>query len=152
MIPFIAGEPFETLWRPFYHSIWGQQPITASGDIENLLAFWDSNRESKPIVLEIRSELKQPNLPQIPSPDSKTARGTTWKDVQELAANLDVQVIDHHQLALLIQGRKLSAIDVFSPSPIRYLLYKKDAETPIIARMSEPPGKFAGSLRRLQND
>ncbi len=148
MIPFIAGSDFNVIWRELVESIWGHAPITADGEATELIEWFDTQIKTDAIVLSLKPPLHLRHLPWPPVTDKAARRGAGWQQVHELALEHPFRKVDAQQLAVLIRSRDLAAVDIERPSLARYLYLEPRKRLPYVVREGDPPGRFAGRLKR----
>ncbi len=149
MIPFLAGSDFLTLWSPLCESLWGFQPVRPDVQQKELLDWWDSQIKTDSVVLSLQPPLLARGDPWPPVIEGRSARrGLGWNDVQKLVVELPYRTVDAQQLAVLIESRNLGAVDIQMPTRARYLFFEPRKKSPLVVREGEPPGKFAGVLKR----
>lgn len=150
MIPFAAGCEMPEIWRELVESVWGHQPIAADADVQDLLDWYDLQTESEVVVLSLRSRLNS-SLDSWPPPAGKfKRRGVSWQDAHALALERPFREVDPQQFATLIQQRELDPVDIEQPSTLRYVLFDPNRKAPLVFRESDPPGRFAGTLKRTK--
>lgn len=149
MIPFVAGYEMEDFWRGLVESVWGHQPITSDFAAKELLDWYDLQSKTGAVVLALRSSLRADLDPWPPVADPTVRRGTNWQEVHALALEQPYREVDPQQLATLMHQRELGVVDIERPSTARYLLLDPKKRAPLVVRQSDPPGRFAGVLKRL---
>lgn len=152
MIPFIAGSDFLETWGVLVESIWGHQPISHDAEAEDLLSWFDLQTNTDSVVLSLQPPLHLQRLPWPPITEKGgRKRGVGWQDVHALAVEHPFRSVDAQQLAVLIRARDLNAVDIHRPSMARYLFLEPKRKRAIVVREADPPGRFAGILKRTQS-
>jgi hypothetical protein len=152
MIPLLAGTDFMATWRDLVESIWGHQPITAEAEAKELLNWFDLQTKTDAVVLSLRPPLHLQYLPWPPIVDKGAKRGIGWQQVHALATEHPFRSVDAQQLAILIRSRDLKAVDIQRPTMARYLFIERKKKSPYTVRQGDPPGRFAGLLKRSKSN
>ncbi|MGI9473794.1 MAG: hypothetical protein ACR2NZ_19790 [Rubripirellula sp.] len=149
--PFLVGADMSIRWRELVESLWGHAATTAQDDITELLAWYDTNLKSGSIILSLKPPIHRRHLPWPPLTDRTARRGMTWQEAHDLALTHAFRKIDAQQIAALIRERDLRPIDVANPSRARYLMITPGKNLINVVREKDPPGRFAGQLRRAES-
>ncbi len=152
MIPFVAGSDFYETWRELVESLWGHQPVTADAEAPELVDWFKLQTESDSVVLSILPPPNQRHLPWPPIVDNAIRRGIGWQDAHQLALEHPFRQIDAEQLAVVIRSCGLKPIDIHLPSTARYLFIEPNKKLPLVIRETDPPGRFAGLLKRSKSN
>jgi hypothetical protein len=152
MIPFIAGSDVAVVWRELVESIWGHQPITSDADAKELLDWFDLLTKTEAVVLSLESPVHSRRVPWPPVTDRFANRGIGWQGVHALALEHPFRSVDRQQVAALIHTRDLNAVDIQRPSTARYLFFDPKKKHPLVVREGDPPGRFAGILKRSRSN
>lgn len=150
ILPFLAGSDFSVVWNPLCERLWGFQPVRADHDISELLTWWDDQIESGAVVLSLNSPIGTRHLPWPPANADSNRRALGWSDAERLMLNLGYRQVDAEQLSLLLDRRSLKAIDINTPSRVRYIMFDQKRKLPIAVRQTDAPGKFVGMLKKAQ--
>ena len=151
LTPFVFGADFEATWRDLVEMIWGAPAFTANADVDDLLSWFDSQIETKSLVLNISPSRSQPQSVWPPVKVARGRRGVGWQEVHELATEYPFRVVDAQQLATLIHARDLKTVDLFEPTFARYIFVDRRKKLPLEVREGDPPGRFAGLLKRSKS-
>ncbi len=139
------------VWQELVESIWGHQPITAAEQAEELLAWYDLHSKTDSVVLSLQAPFHLRRLPWPPILDKAAKRGVGWQEVHELALEYPFRKVEPQQLAVLIRQRPLDSVDIQQPSLARYLFLEPKKKSPLVVREADPPGRFAGLLKRSKS-
>lgn len=151
IIPFIADRDFLLIWQELVESIWGHQPITADGEAKQLLEWYDLQAKTDSVVLSLQAPFHLRRLPWPPILDKAAKRGVGWQEVHNLALEHPFRTVQPQQLAVLIRQRPLDSVDIQQPSMARYLFLEPNKKSPLVVREADPPGRFAGLLKRSKS-
>jgi hypothetical protein len=91
-------------------------------------------------------------LPWPPVTDRFAKRRIGWREVHALALEHPFRAVDPQQFATLIHSRGLDAVDIRRPSTVRYLFFDPKKKNPVVVREGDPPGRFAGILKRSKSN
>jgi hypothetical protein len=152
MIPFTAGSDVTVVWRELVESIWGHQPITSDAEAKELLDWFDLQTKTGAVVLSLAPPLHMRRVPWPPVTDRFANRGIGWQKVHSLALKHPFRSVDPQQVATLIRARDLNAVDIHRPPTVRYLFFDPKKKHPLVIREGDPPGRFAGILKRSQSN
>ena len=148
MIPFIAGGQISELWRVLVEMIWGFPPITADADAEDLIAWFDLQIETESVVLFLSPPLSLQHVAWPPATRIRGRRGVGWQEVHARATKHPFRTVDAQQLAMLIHKKELKAVDIRNPTITKYVFIDRKRKLPLLVREGDPPGRFAGLLKR----
>ena len=148
MIPFVANHDFSLLWRELVETIWGFPPITSDSPAQEFLAWYDSQAKTDSIVLSLHQDLHFRIPPWSSRLNEPTPQKEGWGKVHEMATTHRFRKIQLQELATLIHQRSLSTIDIVRPSLARYVFFDAKKKKPYVVRQLDPPGRFAGMLKR----
>lgn len=151
MIPFIAHRDFSLVWRELVESLWGHQPVTAAAEAQDLLQWYDLHAKTDSVVLAVQPPFHLRRIPWPPILDKHAQRGVGWEETHQLAQEHPFRTVQSSQLAVLIRQRSLDPVDIQQPSMARYVFLRPNKNSPLVVREADPPGRFAGLLKRSQS-
>ncbi len=152
MTPFTAGCDFPETWRTLVELIWGFPPITADAEANDLIDWFDLHIETDSVVLGLTPSLRLQHVAWPPvSVSGASRRGVGWQKVHSLATLHPFRNVDAQQLATLIHSRDLVTVDLRQPTVARYLFIEPRKRRTHVVREGDPPGRFAGILKRSQS-
>ena len=151
MMPFLVNQDCSLIWRELAESLWGHQPVTADTDAPELLQWYELHAKTDSVVLSLQSPFHLRRLPWPPILDKAARRGVGWHEVHQLAQQHPFRTVQPQQLATLIRQRRLPAVDIQQPSLARYLFFEPNKGSPLVIRETDPPGRFAGMLKRSKS-
>ncbi|MGB7342906.1 MAG: hypothetical protein WBD20_01725 [Pirellulaceae bacterium] len=155
MLPFLAGLDTRTHWRAIAELVWKRPTvvdpnIVQDNDDDQLLAWWELQKESKMVIFGIKPLLLESLRPWPPVNVDNAAdkRGLGWKDLENAATKHPFRYVTHQQLATLMRSRELKQIEVLFPTPARYVLFDPNRQMGVTIHESDLPAKYIGRIKR----
>lgn len=150
MMPFVVGSKLVNTWIPLTEAVWQSDVIVSQRDHDDLIAWWDTQIKSDPVVLAITPPLlsRQQPWPPVDVGNVADKRGRGWKDLQQLLVSMPYRNVDSTEITQLIRERQLAPIDVELPTRARYLLYEPNKKAAWVIREGDIPGKHIGRINR----
>jgi hypothetical protein len=147
MLPCLIGESFDDVWPELTEVIWSARPWQVIGDAESLTNWFESQIESKPIVLELElTKVPFLSVPFADGMDKSAAEKQKQEKLQSLQAgisqasfeaNVAHRVVNYAELACLLkhqaQYREVRSSKVFHESDDlpQWLVFESKAATPL---------------------
>lgn len=154
ILPALVGLDWETIWEPVVGAVWNGVPFRPQPADSQLLTWFQWHLERDGLVLAVRPTARRRpgGETQLVSADPRSEGRPSWSALRQEIESMPLRRVTTEQVVALLDEQDVSPIDLYQPSPGRYVIFEPGEPAPAVIRHADNPSKWTRRIKRIRRD